>query len=49
MQCIAFDARKRCTWAFVKDETGKIVREERVAHINRLLIEVRGVLLCVGP
>jgi hypothetical protein len=23
MQCIAFDTRKRCTWALVQNETGK--------------------------
>ena len=23
MQCIAFDTRKRCTWALVQSETGK--------------------------
>jgi len=32
MQCIAFDAHERYTWALAEDERGKVVREERVAH-----------------
>lgn len=39
MQCIAFDARKRYTWALVEDEKGKVVREGRVAHSKGPLSE----------
>jgi transposase len=39
MQCIAFDAHKRYTWALVEDEKGKVVREERIVHGKGALIE----------
>jgi len=39
MQCIAFDADKRHTWALVEDERGEVVREQRVAHSKGALIE----------
>lgn len=39
MQCIAFDAHKRYTWALVEDERGRTVREERVTHRKGALIE----------
>jgi len=39
MQCIAFDAHKRYTWALVEDERGKVVREGRVTHSKGALIE----------
>ena len=32
MQCIAFDSHKHYTWALVQDETGKVLREQRVNH-----------------
>ena len=30
MQCIAFDSHKHYTWALVQDETGKVLREQRI-------------------
>jgi hypothetical protein len=32
MQCIAFDSHKHCTRALVWDETGKVLREQRINH-----------------
>ena len=42
MQCIAFDAHKRYTWALVEDERGNVVREERIEHSKGALIEFLG-------
>ena len=39
MQCIAFDSHKHYTWALVEDETGKVLREERVDHTRGALRE----------
>ncbi len=39
MQCIAFDAHKRYTWALVDDEQGRTLREERITHRKGTLIE----------
>jgi len=33
MQCIAFDSHKHYTWALVQDETGKVMREQRIDHV----------------
>jgi len=37
MQCIAFDSHKHYTWALVQDETGKVLREQRVNHVRGAL------------
>jgi len=42
MQCIAFDSHKHYTWALVEDETGKVLREERVDHERGALREFLG-------
>jgi hypothetical protein len=39
MQCIAFDAHKRYTWALVEDARGRSVREGRIAHSKGAVIE----------
>jgi len=33
MQCIAFDSHKHYTWALVEDETGTVLREQRIDHV----------------
>ena len=37
MQCIAFDSHKHYTWALVQDETGKVLREQRINHTRGAL------------
>jgi len=37
MQCIAFDSHKKYTWASVEDETGKVLREQRIQHTRGAL------------
>jgi len=37
MQCIAFDSHKHYTWALVQDETGKVLREQRINHVRGAL------------
>jgi len=37
MQCIAFDSHKHYTWALVQDETGKVMREQRIDHVRGAL------------
>ena len=37
MQCIAFDSHKHYTWALVQDETGKVLREQRIDHARGAL------------
>ena len=37
MQCIAFDSHKHYTWALVEDETGRVLREERIDHARGAL------------
>jgi len=37
MQCIAFDSHKHYTWALVQDETGKVLREQRINHMRGAL------------
>ena len=37
MQCIAFDSHKHYTWALVQDETGRIMREQRIEHAQGAL------------
>ncbi len=37
MQNIAFDSHKHYTWALVEDETGKIMREQRIDHVRGAL------------
>ena len=37
MQCIALDSHKHYTWALVQDETGKVLREQRIAHARGAL------------
>lgn len=39
MQCIAFDACKRYTWALVDDANGNRLREERITHRRGALLE----------
>ena len=39
MQCIAFDAHKRYTWALVEDVDGRALREERITHRKGALLE----------
>lgn len=39
MQCIAFDAHKRYTWALVEDANGRPLREERITHCKGALLE----------
>jgi len=39
VQCIAFDAHKRYTWALGEDEQGKVVCEQRIAHKKGALPE----------
>ena len=39
MQCITFDFHKHCAWALAQDETGKVVREQRLDHIRGALRE----------
>ena len=37
MQCIAFDSHKHYTWALVQDETGMVLREQRIDHARGAL------------
>lgn len=37
MQCIAFDSHKHYTWALVQNETGKVLREQRINHARGAL------------
>jgi len=37
MQCIAFDSHKHYTWALVQDETGRVLREQRITHTRGAL------------
>ncbi|MFC2077512.1 IS110 family transposase [Candidatus Bipolaricaulota bacterium] len=37
MQCIAFDSHKHYTWALVEDETGTVLREQRIDHVQGAL------------
>jgi hypothetical protein len=39
MQWFAFDSHKHCTWALVQDETGKVLREQRINHTRGALRE----------
>jgi transposase len=37
MQCIACDSHKHYTWALVQDETGRVLREQRINHTRGAL------------
>jgi transposase len=37
MQCIAFDSHKHYTWALVEDQTGRVLREQRIDHARGAL------------
>jgi len=49
MQCIAFDSHKKYTWASVEDETGKVLREQRIQHTRGALRSFLEEFECGSP